>query len=140
MLKILSGKICLRQCNNCNVSICVGKISYYEYGKVCLWTDLFKMDIFKYLMIRHCWKSHFLLIPSKKKSFLTNKYHYKLQCCLKRRPSAANILMYFPWPPRKARLSITTFGFLFTSDRKLLFYTYCLWLVHLRRKLPSIKH
>ena len=29
MLKIFSGKICSCQCNNCNVSIYVGKISYY---------------------------------------------------------------------------------------------------------------
>jgi hypothetical protein len=50
-LIILSGVMCACQCNNFNVSICVSKISYDLYGKGCLGTDLFKIGIFKNLLI-----------------------------------------------------------------------------------------
>jgi hypothetical protein len=109
-------------------------LPYILYGKVC-WrhhdllnyqTDLFKTEVFRKCMIRHWWQTPlFSLIPSQKLIFnkkkLTLKFNNAAQADTK---GSLTFFMYFPWPPLKVGLSISTFFSLFNHGRKLLFLIY----------------
>ena len=96
-------------------------------------TDTLKIETLITLFIRYWWQFPWLLIIRSRTFVLSDKTPNLRIDSAASSGSRVNLVyfMFFTWPPLEAALSISTFCYL---------HTHCLRSVHLRKKMPSMKH